>query len=257
MNPRSETALAEHAPLFAEARGDIAVSFEFFPPKSEAMAATLWQSIETLAPLEAALRQRDLRGRRLDPRADPPDGRADRQGNPADRRRAPHLRRCQPRRGRCRGALLLGRRGAPHRRAARRSARGRPRLRPAPSRLCQCGGAGRGAQEGRAVRHFGRLLSRGPSRGELPRGRPRQFQAQGRCRRRPRDQPVLLFRRQLLPLPRPRRRRRHGRSRSSPESCRSPTSPPPASSPASAARRSPAGWTRCSTGSTRFPPRGS
>ena len=51
MNPRSETALAEHAPLFAEARGDIAVSFEFFPPKSEAMAATLWQSIETLAPL--------------------------------------------------------------------------------------------------------------------------------------------------------------------------------------------------------------
>ena len=39
------------APLFAEARGDIAVSFEFFPPKSEAMAATLWQSIETLAPL--------------------------------------------------------------------------------------------------------------------------------------------------------------------------------------------------------------
>ena len=38
-------------PLFAETRGDIAVSFEFFPPKSDAMAATLWQSIETLAPL--------------------------------------------------------------------------------------------------------------------------------------------------------------------------------------------------------------
>jgi methylenetetrahydrofolate reductase (NADPH) len=52
MNPRSEAALAEHAPLFAKARGDIAVSFEFFPPKSEAMAATLWQSIETLAPLD-------------------------------------------------------------------------------------------------------------------------------------------------------------------------------------------------------------
>ena len=44
--------LAAHAPLFAEARGDIAVSFEFFPPKSEAMAATLWSSIETLAPLQ-------------------------------------------------------------------------------------------------------------------------------------------------------------------------------------------------------------
>ena len=40
-----------YVPLFAETRGDIAVSFEFFPPKSDAMAATLWQSIETLAPL--------------------------------------------------------------------------------------------------------------------------------------------------------------------------------------------------------------
>src|SRR5688500_19939351 len=39
-------------PLFAEARGDIAVSFEFFPPKTEKMADTLWQSIQTLAPLE-------------------------------------------------------------------------------------------------------------------------------------------------------------------------------------------------------------
>jgi methylenetetrahydrofolate reductase (NADPH) len=43
--------LERHLPLFAEARGDIAVSFEFFPPKSEAMAETLWQSIQTLAPL--------------------------------------------------------------------------------------------------------------------------------------------------------------------------------------------------------------
>jgi len=47
----AEAALAEHAPLFAEVRGDIAVSFEFFPPKSDAMAETLWRSIETLAPL--------------------------------------------------------------------------------------------------------------------------------------------------------------------------------------------------------------
>jgi methylenetetrahydrofolate reductase (NADPH) len=43
--------LERHLPLFAEARGDIEVSFEFFPPKSEAMAETLWQSIQTLAPL--------------------------------------------------------------------------------------------------------------------------------------------------------------------------------------------------------------
>jgi methylenetetrahydrofolate reductase (NADPH) len=44
--------LGHHHPLFAEARGDIAVSFEFFPPKSGAMAETLWGSIQTLAPLQ-------------------------------------------------------------------------------------------------------------------------------------------------------------------------------------------------------------
>ena len=43
--------LQRHLPLFAEARGDIQVSFEFFPPKSQAMAETLWTSIQTLAPL--------------------------------------------------------------------------------------------------------------------------------------------------------------------------------------------------------------
>jgi methylenetetrahydrofolate reductase (NADPH) len=43
--------IMNHAPLFAEARGDIAVSFEFFPPKTEKMAETLWDSIQTLEPL--------------------------------------------------------------------------------------------------------------------------------------------------------------------------------------------------------------
>ena len=43
--------LATHRPLFAEARGDIEVSFEFFPPKTEKMAETLWDSIQTLEPL--------------------------------------------------------------------------------------------------------------------------------------------------------------------------------------------------------------
>jgi methylenetetrahydrofolate reductase (NADPH) len=43
--------LNHHLPLFAEARGDIEVSFEFFPPKTDAMAETLWSSIQTLAPL--------------------------------------------------------------------------------------------------------------------------------------------------------------------------------------------------------------
>ncbi|MGN6848472.1 MAG: methylenetetrahydrofolate reductase [NAD(P)H] [Sphingomicrobium sp.] len=43
--------LNRHLPLFAEARGDIAVSFEFFPPKTEKMEQTLWESIKTLEPL--------------------------------------------------------------------------------------------------------------------------------------------------------------------------------------------------------------
>ena len=51
MNRDLEINLNNHAPLFAEARGDIAVSFEFFPPKTDGMAETLWRSIETLAPL--------------------------------------------------------------------------------------------------------------------------------------------------------------------------------------------------------------
>ena len=43
--------IAHAKPLFASLPGDIAVSFEFFPPKTEKMAETLWQSVQTLAPL--------------------------------------------------------------------------------------------------------------------------------------------------------------------------------------------------------------
>jgi methylenetetrahydrofolate reductase (NADPH) len=41
-------------PLFAGLPDDLAVSFEFFPPKTEAMAETLWQSVGELAPLKPA-----------------------------------------------------------------------------------------------------------------------------------------------------------------------------------------------------------
>jgi methylenetetrahydrofolate reductase (NADPH) len=43
--------LSHHEPLFAETRGDIQVSFEFFPPKTEKMEETLWESVKTLEPL--------------------------------------------------------------------------------------------------------------------------------------------------------------------------------------------------------------
>jgi len=39
------------APLFADVAGDVEVSFEFFPPKTEKMEETLWDSIQTLSPL--------------------------------------------------------------------------------------------------------------------------------------------------------------------------------------------------------------
>jgi methylenetetrahydrofolate reductase (NADPH) len=40
------------SPLFAEVAGDIQVSFEFFPPKTEKMEQTLWESVKTLEPLQ-------------------------------------------------------------------------------------------------------------------------------------------------------------------------------------------------------------
>jgi methylenetetrahydrofolate reductase (NADPH) len=38
-------------PLFEDVAGDISVSFEFFPPKTEKMEETLWESVKTLEPL--------------------------------------------------------------------------------------------------------------------------------------------------------------------------------------------------------------
>ncbi|HYZ49079.1 MAG TPA: methylenetetrahydrofolate reductase [NAD(P)H] [Sphingomonas sp.] len=47
-----EARRALDAPLFADLSGDVGVSFEFFPPKTEKMDAQLWDAIQTLAPLE-------------------------------------------------------------------------------------------------------------------------------------------------------------------------------------------------------------
>lgn len=49
---RSEAERAYAEPLFADLAGDIDVSFEFFPPKTEKMEETLWNSIEKLEPLQ-------------------------------------------------------------------------------------------------------------------------------------------------------------------------------------------------------------
>jgi methylenetetrahydrofolate reductase (NADPH) len=51
MSPLANALSQPGKPLFEDATGDIAVSFEFFPPKTEKMEATLWQSVKTLEPL--------------------------------------------------------------------------------------------------------------------------------------------------------------------------------------------------------------
>ena len=47
-----EARRALDTPLYADLAGDLAVSFEFFPPKSEKMETQLWDAVETLEPLD-------------------------------------------------------------------------------------------------------------------------------------------------------------------------------------------------------------
>jgi methylenetetrahydrofolate reductase (NADPH) len=51
MSPLAAALSQSGRPLFADAAGDIEVSFEFFPPKTEKMEATLWEAVKTLEPL--------------------------------------------------------------------------------------------------------------------------------------------------------------------------------------------------------------
>ena len=51
LNSIAEARRAAASPLFADLAGDIGVSFEFFPPKSEKMEAQLWDTFRTLEPL--------------------------------------------------------------------------------------------------------------------------------------------------------------------------------------------------------------
>jgi len=51
INQLEEARRALDAPLYADVGGDIALSFEFFPPKTEKMETQLWEAIAALAPL--------------------------------------------------------------------------------------------------------------------------------------------------------------------------------------------------------------
>ena len=50
VNQLEEARRALEAPLFADLAGDAAVSFEFFPPKTEKMEEALWETVRTLEP---------------------------------------------------------------------------------------------------------------------------------------------------------------------------------------------------------------
>ena len=51
MSPLATILSRAGEPRFGRALGDIEVSFEFFPPKTEKMEETLWESVKTLEPL--------------------------------------------------------------------------------------------------------------------------------------------------------------------------------------------------------------
>ena len=51
VNQLEEARVALEAPLYADVAGDIDVSFEFFPPKTEKMEEQLWDAVRTLEPL--------------------------------------------------------------------------------------------------------------------------------------------------------------------------------------------------------------
>ena len=208
------TALSQPGrPLFEDAAGDIEVSFEFFPPKTEKMEQVLWESVKTLEPLAPRFVSVTYgAGGSTRERTHATVARIQRE---TSLQAAAHLTCVEASRGEIDDiARAYWDAGIRHIVALR----GDPpeagkAFAPHPGRLCQCRRAGRRAEEGRAVRDFGRRLSRMPS-GFADRGRrPRQSQAQDRRRRRPGDQPVLLLARLLPPVPRPGRRGRDRRPR--------------------------------------------
>ena len=233
--------------------GDIDVSFEFFPPKTEKMEEALWAAIRRLAPLAPGVRLGHLRRRRLDARAHAHHGRAHRQRDGAEAGRASDLRRRHhATRSTTVVARLLGRpasatswRCAAIRPAASARATSRiPAAMPTPPIWSPASSASATSRSRSAA------IPR-----SIPKARPldsrhRQPEGQGRCRRRPHHHAVLLRQRALPALPRARARRRHlgadhARHRADPQfqAGRELRRPRPA-------RRCRPGWRAASTAST-------
>ena len=193
MSPLATALSQPGKPLFEDATGDIEVSFEFFPPKTEKMEATLWESVKTLEPLAPRFVSVTYGA-----------GGSTRERTHATVARivretallaAAHLTCVDASRGEIDDiARAYWDAGIRHIVALRGDPAGAGQaVQPAPARLCQRRRAGRGPEEGGAVRNLGRRLPRRPSRFAQQGGRSRQPQAQDRRRRRPRDHPVLLL----------------------------------------------------------------
>ena len=131
---------------------NLKVSFEFFPPKTEAMEETLWKSIERLAPLGPSFVSVTYGAGGSTRERTHATVVAHPQGNAAHAGRASHLRRRDEGRGRRRRPRLSRRRRPPHRGAPRRSGRRhRHRLRAASRRLRRARRSRRRHQGGRAT----------------------------------------------------------------------------------------------------------
>ena len=224
------------------------------------MAETLWESIKTLEPLQprfvsvtygagGSTRERTHATVDADPSRKPT----------LDAGRAPDLRRRDPRRDRRRSRATIGTLGVRHIVAlARRSARaGRASSRRIRTAIANAAELVAGLKKVAPFEISVAAYPEMPSRCADAPARPRQSEAQGRRRRRPRDHPVLLLGRLLLPLPRPRRGGRHRRRdrarHPAGHQCRADSH----DSRPVRRRRSRTGWTACSKGSTTIPPRAS
>ena len=179
-----------------------AISFEFFPPKSDAQAAVLDETVARLAPLPPALRVGHLRRRRhvAGALARHRARACARSGLPT----AAHLTCAGASRdalgetiARFRGDRHRPLRGAPRRSAGRPRRALRSRIRTAFSDTAELVAA---LKQAGADRGLGLRLSGAASAQRRLGRRDRHAEAQGRCRRRPRDHPVLLRQRSIRGL---------------------------------------------------------
>jgi methylenetetrahydrofolate reductase (NADPH) len=176
-------------PLFEDVAGDIDVSFEFFPPKTEKMEETLWESVKTLEPLAPRFVSVTY-GAGGSTRART-HATVERIARETTLNAAAHLTCVEASRAEIDDiAREYWAAGVRHIVALRGDPPNRASATAAPGRLQQRGRADRRPEGDRAVRDLGRRLSGKPPGLAQPRRRPRQPLAQDRRRR---DRAITQF----------------------------------------------------------------